>query len=474
MPELVQCRLRVGNAIKENDSILNELGKLIQHLSVQNGPVFDSHDVLKVLPSTIQALWQSIDASDPGPITLKKLAQVLETFATKVELDIEAFLSGGTTSTTFCSDFAWVMNLASISDPAELSARLRAHMLTPLHASLTVIEPEESLKAAQLCDCFLSSVCKMKNVCWYEKVESYLQNPVSHLRTDVDLTMVHEYVGDAEPWLVLDATALAQNACEWMAVDATGSHVKDANAFATQLRMLQLLEFDGKNSALRMAEIATAVFHRASSMILPPEGPQTNDCNNEPLIQEAHPESSTAWPSQFEIVDDDEDEFAECIECDKAPGNLKTTSIQQALGLVHWNRNKCELETGLIFVIDLCVLLFKASLLKYLDLDDWFPPGRGSSNWSEGKEIDEDSWWCTALCSRTAANRDVWLSETFSAKAMGWTGLGIPTLLGSLNRRKFAKTWIPHQSFLWQNPYQSSFIFLDGKRLVWVRLCVLM
>lgn len=334
MPELLQCRLRVGNAIKENDSKTNELGKLIQHLSFQNGPVFESHLVLKVLPSTIQALWQSIDASDPGPITLKKLTQVLETFATKVELDVEAFLSGGTTSTTSCSDFAWVMNLASISDPAELSARLRAHMLTPLHASLTAIEPEESLKAAQLCDCFLSSVCKMKKVCWYEKVESYLQNPVSQLRTDVDLTMVHEYVGDAEPWLLLDATALAQNACEWMAVDATGSHVKDANAFATQLRMLQLLEFDGKNSALRMAEIATAVFHRASS-ILPPEGPQTSKCNNEPLIQEADPESSTAWPSQFEIVGDDDDEFAECIECDKAPDNLKTTSIQQALRLVH-------------------------------------------------------------------------------------------------------------------------------------------
>lgn len=338
MPELVQCRLRVGNAIKENDSKLNELGKLIQHLSVQNGPVFDSHDMLKalkVLPSTIQALWQGIDASDPGPITLKKLTQVLETFATMVELDIEAFLSGGTTLTTSCSDFAWGMNLASTSDPAKLSAKLRAHMLTPLHASLTAIEPEESLKAAQLCDCFLASVCKMKNVCWYEKVESYLQNPVSQVRTDVDLTMVHEYVGDAEPWLLLDATALAQNACEWMGVDATGSHVKDANAFATQLRMLQLLEFDGKNSALRMAEIATAVFHRASSMILPPEGPQTSNCKSEPLIQEADPESSTAWPSQFEAVDDDEHEFAECIDCDKARDNLKTKSIQQALDLVH-------------------------------------------------------------------------------------------------------------------------------------------
>ena len=53
MPELVKCRMRVGEALRDNNHQLDELEELKVGLSKQEGHICDSAAVLSALPTTI-------------------------------------------------------------------------------------------------------------------------------------------------------------------------------------------------------------------------------------------------------------------------------------------------------------------------------------------------------------------------------------------------------------------------------------
>ena len=139
MPELIKCRVRVGGALRENHHQLSELDALKESLSKQEGYLVDTDAVFKALPNTIQMLWSEFEIAKPGPTTLRKLKDLLDALKVKVNIvskDGEFVLP--------LQDAAWIVNLAQLSHPQRLSQKLREHMLTPLHASLTSIEPVNS------------------------------------------------------------------------------------------------------------------------------------------------------------------------------------------------------------------------------------------------------------------------------------------------------------------------------------------
>lgn len=305
MPELVKCRVRVGEALRDNQCKLSELNNLKNGLSVQEGNLVDSAAILASLPKTIQMLWQEVEESMPGPQTLQRFTGLLKTVKRKVSI--------ASTESDFMlpfSDASWVVNLAQLTDAEMLSSRLREHMLTPLHASLTAIEPVASLKAAKLCDSFLESVCKIGKICWYAEVESYLQD----LEPRADMSMVNEYLDQARGWLLLDAGEIAQHACMWMDVDdQNGSLQETSRTLAKHYKMLQYLEFEGKDAALAMANLAVNTFHSAVSLL-------SQHCP-QPLIQDADlgSRASTLVGSADGLHDEDHEDMYESIDCDSPP-----------------------------------------------------------------------------------------------------------------------------------------------------------
>ena len=314
MPELVKCRMRVGEALRDNNHQLDELEELKVGLSKQEGHICDSAAVLSALPTTIQLLWGEVETAIPGPTTLCKLTDLLDAFQEKSSLTSK---DGEFVLPSSDANAAWVVNLARLSQPEKLSEKLREHMLTPLHASLTVIEPMASLKAAKLCDSFLAAVCKTEANPWYAQVESYLQESAS--RQTVQVAIVNEYIEQAEGSLLLDAAQLARHACMWMGVDyGVCSFHEASRQLAKHHRMLQLLDFDDQESAVAAADLARSTFDVAVSML--------NQSSQEPLIQDADPASlHGTLPAQ----DDDEEEY-ESIDCDRPPSGWQEVSAGES------------------------------------------------------------------------------------------------------------------------------------------------
>ena len=179
------------------------------------------------------------------------------------------------------------------------------------------------MEAAKLCDAFLAAVCRTDDVFCYSEVEHYLQDPRAPEKRPT--SMVDEYVEQAKGCLLLDAAELAKHACKWMDVDSCAcSSEKASQQLRKQYRLLQLLEFDAKESSLAMADRAVSTYHLAVSMLKQP--------TRGLLIEDADPASDVSTAST-DVVSD-EDEAYESIECDAPPAGweqVPEASANQAI-----------------------------------------------------------------------------------------------------------------------------------------------
>ena len=130
-----------------------------------------------------------------------------------------------------------------------------------------------------------------------------------------------EYIGAAEPWLLMDVPRLAQAACQFLNVDFSVDRAGEAvQKVQTQLQVMQLLHFEKSEDAIAKAGMACQIVEACADLL---QG------------QQSGLGSGTQADDSVRIVDEDGDEAdeffimdEECVHSGSAAQNAHGSSTQ--------------------------------------------------------------------------------------------------------------------------------------------------